>query len=165
MKCVLPLVSLFLLSASSRIVDKCTLDPSSVPSIEVLVDYQHQLLNWISVEPNSKIEVMQTTELNQTNSQKIVFKFSKGEGGSMFLGLQYFNNSNTVEIENIYQSGSVNRVLRFFGLTWDNKTVDCSDKRDTFSNSNFQFLKISKIYLCLNIPYFQVKLKIHLMFF
>lgn len=121
------------LTAGAAVVDKCTLDPTGIPAIDLISGYQSHLINLFALDTNTKVEVLPATETTPNKNMRIVYRVGEPNAAVFYIGVEYREADGKTEIEDYYQSQNLTKVSAFFELDVQEKPIVCNNFQQDFA--------------------------------
>ncbi len=117
--------ALFVLGSLQAPADACLLDDAATPAIELLVQFQSQLISQFATSNQTKVSVIYTSPNSKAKLQKTVYRFLDAKNGAFFVGIEFQIVKGKAEVIEFYQAATLRKVANFFDIQLSDTPLDC----------------------------------------
>jgi len=123
-------ILLLLQLAATEVIDTCAIQHPRGSAINLLVQYQHDLIRQLAVDPNYTIMVVKMEEENPSDTKKVVFQVTGSDFKMYYLGVEFALKDGKVHYDTVIQSPKIEVVQSVLGFKKYDKSIICKDFKE-----------------------------------
>lgn len=110
--------------------DSCFLDKQGTPAIDLLVQFQSQLIKQFLTANSTRVTLLYSAKQSKAKLQKIVYRFAEPYNKVFYVGAEFQIVNGKTEVNEFFQTNTLNKINDFFDLNLSDESLINSDLTD-----------------------------------